>query len=316
MTTPSRSSVHTAEIIDTYHRMLPATKVRRRYLTLADGVRIHVVEAGDGPPVVFLHGMNTSSLSWVPLLEHLRQTRMIAVDRPGRGLSDPWPATRRADRRAAAVEFVDQVLTGLELERPVLVGQSGGGIEALWHVLARPERVSGVVLLGATPLLPGSRTPAPLKIAATPVVGYLMSRLMKPTTKALVRLLSSVGEGDTIVNYPELLGALVSGGRDPVAAAADRAELRSVVTPFGYRRSMRISADELRAVSVPVLLVWGDHDPSGPVAVATSAARLIPDARVEVLPAGHVPQFGQPDRVATLVSRFARQVVRHGPLTT
>jgi pimeloyl-ACP methyl ester carboxylesterase len=192
------------------------------------------------------------------------------------------------------------------LQRPVLVGQSGGGIWALWYVLAHPERVSGLVLLGSTPLLPGTRAPTPLRIAATPVVGDLMSRLIKPSPRTLVRLLSSVGEGETILRYPDLVGALVVGGNDPVAVASDRAELKALINLFGFRRTMRFRAEELRTVEVPTLVIWGDRDPVGSVAVARNAARLIPDSHLEVLPVGHVPQLGCPDRVADLVATFVR----------
>lgn len=305
---PSGTEAHTTKVIDTNDRILRTAAVRRRYLTSRHGERTHVLDAGNGAPAIFLHGTNTSSLGWMPLLPHLGQVRMLAVDRPGRGLSDPWPPTPSAEVRSAAVRFVDRVLTDLGLERPVLVGQSGGGVWALWYVLAYPERTRGLVLLGSTPLLPGTRTPAPLRIAATPVVGELLHRLVKPTPKTVVRLLSSVGEGETILRYPELLEAVVAGGNDPVAAAADRAELRALITPFGYRRSMRLRAEQMRAVAVPTLMIWGDHDPVGSVSVARRAAQLIPDARLEVLPVGHVPQFGCPRRTADLVSTFVRRV--------
>jgi pimeloyl-ACP methyl ester carboxylesterase len=59
------------------------------------GRRVHVIEAGEGSPVVFLHGSGTSSLSALSLLEHLEGVRMIAVDRPGYGLSDPVDVPRK-----------------------------------------------------------------------------------------------------------------------------------------------------------------------------------------------------------------------------
>ena len=52
-------------------------------------------------------------------------------------------------------------------------------------------------------------------------------------------------------------------------------------------------------------MIWGDHDPVVSVAHAETAAALIPDARLEVLPAGHVPQLGNPQRVAKLLAEFA-----------
>jgi pimeloyl-ACP methyl ester carboxylesterase len=118
--------------------------------------------------------------------------------------------------------------------------------------------------------------------------------------------MSSIGEAETIVRYPDLIDALVAGGNDPVAAAADLAELRALVQPLGFRRSMRFPPADLQAVSVPTLLIWGDHDPVGSVDAAQVAAGLIPNARLEVLPVGHVPQLGCPERVAALVSGFVR----------
>lgn len=301
------------DVVDIYDRMLRTTAVRRRHLTSRHGHQSHVFEVGNGPPAVFLHGTNTSSLGWLPLLEHLSEVRMVAVDRPGRGLSDPWPPNAPAGVRSGAVSFVDHILTELGLQRTVLVGQSGGGIWALWYALASPERVSGLVLLGSTPLLPGTRAPAPFRLAATPIVGGLVSRLIKPSPKALVRLLSSVGEGETILRHPDLLEALVAGGNDSVAAAADRAELRALINPFGYRRSMRFRAEQLQAVEVPTLMIWGDRDSVGSVAVARNAAQLIPDARLEVLPVGHVPQLGCAERTADLVSTFVLRVAGTEP---
>jgi pimeloyl-ACP methyl ester carboxylesterase len=303
---PAQIAAHPDDVIRTYNEMLGPFPGRHRHVHTRREQRVHIVEAGEGPPALFLHGTNTSSLSFVTLLGDLEEVRAIAVDRPGRGLSDPAPSVARSRLRGAAVEFIDDVLTALTLDAVTLVGQSGGGIWALWYAMARPERVRSLVLLGSVPLLPGTRCPAPLRLMATPGLGALLARLAKPTRRSLVRLLSSVGEAETIVRYPELIDALVVGGNDPVAVAADLAELRAVIQPLGFRRSMRLQPADLQAMRVPTLLIWGDHDPVGSVDVAQVAARLIPNARLEVLPAGHVPQLGHPERVAALVSGFVR----------
>jgi pimeloyl-ACP methyl ester carboxylesterase len=146
---------------------------------------VHVIEAGQGPPVVFLHGSGGSSLSILPLLERLEGVRGIAVDRPGFGLSDPVQVPRERFRDAA-IEFVDEVLDALGLERSALAGGSMGGTWALWYALARPQRVGRLVLLTAAPLLPGTRAPAPLRVMAAPVVGELLARVVKPSPKTVV----------------------------------------------------------------------------------------------------------------------------------
>ncbi len=155
------------------------------------GRRVHVIEAGEGAPVVFLHGSGTSSLSALSLLEHLAGVRIIALDRPGYGLSDPVDVPRERFREAA-VEFVDETVDELGLESFALAGGSMGGTWALWYALARPERVRRLALLGSAPLLPGTHAPAPLRVAAAPVVGDVLARVMNPNAKMVVRMMSSM----------------------------------------------------------------------------------------------------------------------------
>src|SRR5215213_2110883 len=148
---------HPARLRDGYDRMVRAAGVQGRFIRRQGGA-VHVIEAGDGPPVVHLHGNNTSSLSHLMLLEHLTGVRSFLVDRPGFGLSDPETFPRRTFRDHA-VRFVTKVLDELGLDAAVLAGASGGGTWAVWYALDHPERVRGLVMLGSVPLLPGARIP-------------------------------------------------------------------------------------------------------------------------------------------------------------
>lgn len=295
---------HPARLRDGYDRMVRAAGVQGRFIRRQSG-RVHVIEAGDGPPVVHLHGNNTSSLSHLMLLEHMATVRSYLVDRPGFGLSDPDDFPRSSFRHCA-VRFVDDVLDELQLESAVLAGASGGGTWAVWYALDRPGRVRGLVLLGSVPLLPGARIPLDIRLMATPMLGHVLSRIMKPGRRMLLRLMSSVGEGDTILRHPDLLDSLLDAARDPVATAANVAELQALLSPLGTRSATRIRPDDLRRLAVATLMIWGDHDPVVAVADARAAADLIPDARLEVLPAGHVPWLGNPERVAELLEDFIR----------
>ena len=291
---------------EVYQRMLRASGTHGRFVTLDTGRQVHVVEAGEGAPVVHLNGNNTSALSHLMLLKYTTAVRSYLVDRPGMGLSDPgrFPRGRFRD---FAVGFVDEVLDALELEDAVLVGASGGGIYATWYAIEHPQRVRGLVMLGSTPTLPGGHVPLPVRLMATPVLAELMSRAIRPGRRMLLNIMASVGEADTITRHPDLLDSLVAGARDPVAVAANRAELRALISPFGFRRATRIRPEDLRQLSVPTLMIWGDHDPVVPIKAARAAVQLIPGARLEVLPAGHVPQLGHPEQVAELLTAFVRQ---------
>ena len=118
---------HPARLRERYERMVRSAGGVGRVITRPSGGRVHVIEAGDGPPVVHLHGNNTSSLSHLTLLEHLTEVRSFLVDRPGSGLSDP-ETFPRGSFRPCAVRFVDDVLDALGLESAVLAGASGGGV--------------------------------------------------------------------------------------------------------------------------------------------------------------------------------------------
>jgi pimeloyl-ACP methyl ester carboxylesterase len=306
---------HPDEVREVHERLVHASQVASRQIEVRSGRRVHIIEAGEGPPVLFLHGSSEASLALLTpdvagsdrglsLLERLEGVRAIAVDRPGYGLSEPvhFDAQRY---REIAVEFVDEVLDELKLDRPTLAGSSMGGTWALWYALARPERVRRLALLTAAPLLPGTRVPAPLRVMAAPVIGNLLARL-KPDAKMVVRFMSKMGEKDTIGRYPGLIEALVVAGKDPIASAAGLDEFRAAISGFGWRRSLLVRPEELRRLMLPTMLIWGDHDPVGGVEVAQAIAALVPNAQLEVLPAGHVPWLGNPERVSELLSRFVR----------
>lgn len=279
--------------------------VRPRRLRLDDGAMLQVLEAGDGEPVVLLHGSGNNAVSLLPLIEHLHGRRVLALDRPGHGLSEPLDAGTGNPRRTA-VDVLTRVLDVLELDRVDLLGNSTGGSWSLWLALDRPERVSRIVLVGATPLLPGTRPPLPLRLMTTPVLGDLLRRVMpEPSPDSVKKMMSSMGEGDTIGRYPGLIDAFVAAGCDPITGTATQKELRAVIRGLlGFRPEFRFNATDLRRVRQPTLLIWGDHDPVGDVEAARQAVALLPNGRLEVLPTGHAPWWGEPVRTGQLVSRF------------
>jgi pimeloyl-ACP methyl ester carboxylesterase len=122
----------------------------------------------------------------------------------------------------------------------------------------------------------------------------------------VLRLASAVGEKGTLASNPDLVDLLVAAGRDPITDHVSKAELRFFASPFGFRRRSRVRPDELRQLAMPTMLIWGEYEPLGGVAVAQSVTDLIPDARLEVLPTGHGPWLGQPTRTAATVLEFVQ----------
>jgi pimeloyl-ACP methyl ester carboxylesterase len=301
---------HSVEVRQVYERVLAAASVQSRSVEVNGGGRVHLLERSGAGPVVLLHGTGNSAGFLLPLLSELHGVHAMAPDLPGVGLSDPIDLPR--DRyRQAAVAWLDRLLDALGLDSTALVGHSGGGLWALWYALAHPDRVKRLVLL-APPALPGTRCPLPIRLVSTPVVGELLSRVAPPNRKSVLRLARFMGEGATITDRPDLVDLLVAVGRDSTADRAAKAEFRALVSPFamlsssGFRRRAVLRPEELRRVAVPTMVVWGERDPLGGVPVAQGVTKLIPGARLEVLPTGHGPWLGQPARTAATVMDFVR----------
>src|SRR5215469_11163560 len=107
-------------------------EVEERFLSLARvGLRVRVFGRGSGPPVILLHGVSLGAVAWAPLLGLLGDRRVVAVDLPGHGLSDPV-SYRRGHVREHARQLIDDLLDALELDHAPVVGHSLGGMFALW----------------------------------------------------------------------------------------------------------------------------------------------------------------------------------------
>lgn len=116
---------------------------------------------------------------------------------------------------------------------------------------------------------------------------------------------SGMGEKDTIVQYPKLVDIFVAHSSDTTAKDATRKELRAIIRGLtGWRREQLFTTEELRGLQQPVLLVWGDHDPAGDLDAAHRAKEAIPNSRLEVLPTGNAPWWGEPHRTARLITEL------------
>ena len=144
---------------------------------------VAVRAVGQGPPLLFVHGSGMSAATWAPLLGQMPGHRLLAVDLPGFGLSDPHSYTGRS-LRAHAVAQLTSLLDALDLERVRVVGTSLGAMWALCLALDAPERVDGVVALGVPAVcLPGMTGDAYFRLMTTPVLRALISRAPAPSSR-------------------------------------------------------------------------------------------------------------------------------------
>ena len=294
-------NVQTRELAAVHDSVTAAWGVSQRFVEAVAGERVHVLEHGDGPPLVVLHGSGPTSLQLLPLISRINRSRVMAVDRPGFGLSDRhhWSGPRRK----ASVEWLDQVLDALGLGSVNLLGSSAGGTWAIWHALANPDRVQRLVLVGAPPALSATAPPEPLRMVAS-IDPANPPAMPPPSRETVVGSMAAMGEAETIVSYPDLLDAMVVAGRDATSGQASLDELKALITMDGWQPEVQTNLDELRSIAAPTLLIWGRKDPLGDTDAAKLVADAIPSSRLELLDAGHGPWLGHPDAVATLVEEF------------
>jgi len=294
--------LHPPNVLAAHARALQGSGFHSRFIEVVPGERVHIMEGGEGAPLVMLHGSGPSALLFLPLMKGITGVRAIAVDRPGFGLSDPhaWSSTPRRDR---AVEWVDSLYESLGLEQAALLGSSAGGTWAIWFALARPDRVDRLVLLGAPPALSVNVPPLPLRGIAS-MDPANPSPMPSPSRETVIQSMGGMGEADTIVDYPDQIDALVAAGQDPIASQANLDELRTLISPEGWQPSVETDVSELQRLQPSTLLVWGTNDPLGGAEAARLTASAIPDAQLEMLDSGHGPWLGHADRVASLVSSF------------
>jgi pimeloyl-ACP methyl ester carboxylesterase len=256
MNMKTATAAHTAEVRAVHEKFLSRSSAKNRFIKPPTG-RVHVIEAGDGPPVVLFNGSGPSALHMLPLLERIDGARTIAVDRPGFGLSDPADVPKNEFRQAAVV-FVDGVMDALGVDGAVVGGSSMGATIATWYALARPERVRKLLLIGAPPLFPGTSAPGMLRLVASPI-GTLLGKLMKPSPKLVVRNMKAFGEGETITRYPELIAAQVVAAGDKTYANTSTGELKTIISIWGFRSEFLLSDSDLAKIKAPTQIIWGNQ---------------------------------------------------------
>ena len=271
---------------------------RLRFRTVATRrFRISTMEAGEGPPVLAVHGLGGTKGSFLPTLAALADRfRVIALDLPGFGDSDK-PVGAAYDPRFFARTVVD-LLDALELERADLAGNSLGGRVALEVGLRHPERVRRLVGLAPSLAWRRSRPFAPLLRLVRPELG-LVQVAPRPVIEGIVhRLIPGAADGWTAAGVDEFLRAyLTPAGRAAFYAAARHIYLEAPHGDAGFWT-------RLQKLEPEALFIWGRRDRLVPVAFARHVADALPGARHVTLDCGHVPQVELPGQTHAAISEF------------
>jgi len=285
-------------------------KVEGRRVCLADPpVAARVIEAGDGPPLVLVHGSGMSASTWAPVMPYLERHRLIAFDLPGFGLSGAFDYSGRPLRSHAVVQLTS-LLDALELERVPIVGTSLGGMWALCLAVEAPNRVAAVGSLGVPAVaLPGMHGDPAFTALSTPVVRQIVARIGSPSVAMTRRTMAGGVIGPRAAEKaPEGFFEVVHEGfRQPGFRTAMLSQMQLALRVGRPRPENFLADTELRQLAVPVLMIWGDEDPYGGPEIGQRACALMPNARLEVIPGRHAPFLDDPERCGALIDDLARR---------
>jgi pimeloyl-ACP methyl ester carboxylesterase len=269
-------------------------RAHQRWVTV-EGRPVNVVELGDGPALLLLHGLGGSWQNWLETIPHFaRRFRVIAPDLPGFGGS-PMPAASISIPGYGRT--VRALMDALDVESAAVIGNSMGGFIGIELAVRFPARVSRLVLASA--------------------VGIAIEHQRREPVRTLARSLELLwvwvgSRADVLARRPRLRRLLLATSaahpeRLPAPLAAE--QIRANGKPgwlgaFDALVSYRIR-DRLGEVACPTLIVWGERDRMVPVRDADEFERAIPGARKVIFPdTGHVAMLERPARFNAVVDEF------------
>ena len=264
-----------------------------------DGREVNYCELGEGPAILFVHGLGASWQSWLEQMpEFAASHRVVAMDLPGFGYSESPSEDISIEYYARwTAKFMD--ILGIESAAAV-VGNSMGGFVSAELAIKSPERVQRLVFVSAAIFWQNRRRAQPLVQLAR------MSDAV--VARALVRATDDIATRRRL-RYAALATA---GFRFPQYVSDELAHemVRSARRTDGFLPALQALAgydleEELPKISCPTLIVWGANDQLVSVKDAERLEDLIPDSRREVFKrTGHVAMLERPERFNRLLREF------------
>jgi pimeloyl-ACP methyl ester carboxylesterase len=265
-------------------------------------LKINYYEAGQGRPVLLLHGFGACAYSWRFLAPALaREHRVIALDLKGCGLSD-----KPRDGKYAVSDQADMVaafIKARELHDLAVVGHSMGGAVALltYFQVQRqdPARLRRLVLIDSAGY--PQKLPWFIWLARLPLVDPLLSRLLSARFAAALVLKKCFYDKDKVT--AEMVDTYAFYGSLPGAREAVLETARQIVPADWAAVTARY-----KTINIPVLIIWGEEDTVVPLQVGRHFRRDIPDSQLVVIPnCGHIPPEEDPGETTRLVEGFLKK---------
>ena len=263
-----------------------------------DGHKMHYVTAGSGPDLVLIHGASGSLRDFTfGLMDRLaKDYRVIAVDRPGLGHSDPIPDMSLGGQARA----IKAAMASLGIDHPIVLGQSYGGAVALaWALDDGPK---SLVLVSA----PSMPWPGKLGLWYRLTNTAVGRAIVVPLASAFVpqsyvtAITHEVFAPDPVPpGYDAWIGTELSLRRATVSANVQQVN--------ALRAELVTMEPSYKTLTLPVELIHGDADTIVPLAIhSLPLSNLLPNVTLTVIPdAGHMPHHIHPDVVIAAIARAA-----------
>ena len=280
-------------------------RTHQRWVIL-DGQPLNVIELGEGPPLVFVHGLIGRWTHWLEqLLPFAADHRVIALDLPGFGSSPP-PAAQTISIPFYA-QMLEKLLALLELDAAALVGHSMGGFTSVELAINFPERVERLVLISPAGLSTYNNRRS--------LRGLALGRRVEPIVNAYNAW--AAANADTLARYPRL--RLLEPFTNIVTRHPDRLPapyIAEFVRGLGNARFIDgVEAiltydlrERLKEIACPTLIVWGEDDETVTARDASVYEELIPNSRKVIFPeTGHMAMIERPTTFNALLKEFLEE---------
>lgn len=262
-----------------------------------DGTRIRYIEKGEGTPLVLVHGIPTSSFLWRDMIDELSSHgRVIALDLPGFGLSDPPPNGDYSISGYAGL--LESFLESLSITEATLVCHDFGGPVTVTYALRNPDKYERLVILNTfldTDLPDWGLFP---KLASIRPIGEIV---MKLGGKSITRAGLEAGVVDKSRISDEVFHRYYMADESPDKVNETYlGTLRADST-----KDLKFIEDNLRTIDKPTLIVWAEEDAFLPLSLGERIHQRIAGSRFVKLPAcGHFLQEDEPETVTKLIIEF------------
>jgi 2-hydroxy-6-oxonona-2,4-dienedioate hydrolase len=275
-------------------------QARDHYITLPGySIRVRISEIGSGEPLVVVPGNTGDMFPLASLLAELKGRRIIAINRPGGGLSEGMDHNT-VDIRSFAVQTIEAVLDAFKLENVDIVAHSMGAHWSLWLAMDRPRRVRSLTLLGNPGNVMKGRPPLLIRLISKPPLNKLFFKLLMPADKnKALRSLRAMGHSsETLNRLPKALGDSYYYFRLLPHYLISAISLLENAAP-------NIDAQQLGEVSQPVLFILGTKDTFASVKTGQQIAAAIPKCEFRTIKkAGHLPWLESPEECGSIIKSF------------